>query len=117
VDLASEMQPLASNLNVTGFGVKDVTFQSRQRSGLESFNCNLLQQWCLDWCLHTEGTGRQLISFNKVGATHVRFNITSNYGGNRVAINEVQFKAIPEPSASLALLASGLAGVGLRKRA
>lgn len=63
------------------------------------------------------GAAAQLVDFKKVQATHVRFNITSSYGGaNRVAINEVQFKAIPEPSASLALLALGLAGVGLRKR-
>ena len=58
----------------------------------------------------------QVVNFSLVQATHVRFNITSNYGGQRVAINEVQFKSIPEPSASLALLALGLAGGGLRKR-
>ncbi|MFN6185092.1 MAG: PEP-CTERM sorting domain-containing protein [Microcystis sp.] len=62
--------------------------------------------------------GPELINFNLVKATYVRLNITSNYGdGQRVGFNEISFKSIPEPSASLALLGLGLAGVGLRKRA
>jgi hypothetical protein len=62
--------------------------------------------------------GPELINFNLVKATHVRLNITSNYGdAQRVGFNEISFKSIPEPSASLALLGLGLAGVGLRKRA
>lgn len=64
--------------------------------------------------------GPELINFAPVeGVTHVRLNITSNYGqAQRVGFNEIAFKAIPEPSASLALLALGLGGmgVGLRKR-
>lgn len=70
----------------------------------------------------TQGTvaasGPEKIDFNPVeGVTHVRLNITSNYGqAQRVGFNEIAFKSIPEPSASLALLGLGLAGVGLRKR-
>jgi hypothetical protein len=45
----------------------------------------------------------------------------ANYGGlsglnNRIGFNEIQFRSIPEPSSTLALLALGLAGVGLKKR-
>lgn len=63
--------------------------------------------------------GPEKVDFNLVrGVTHVRLNITSNYGSaQRVGFNEIAFKSIPEPSASLALLGLGLAGVGLRKRA
>ena len=62
--------------------------------------------------------GPQLIDFALVkGVTHVRLNITTNYGqAQRVGFNEIAFKSIPDPSASLALLGLGLAGVGLRKR-
>jgi len=60
----------------------------------------------------------ETVDFNLVkGVTHVRLNMTSNYGGQRMGFNEISFKSIPEPSASLALLGLGLAGVGLRKRA
>ncbi|WP_228008623.1 PEP-CTERM sorting domain-containing protein [Microcystis aeruginosa] len=69
----------------------------------------------------TRGTanpsGPETVDFNLVkGVTHVRLNMTSNYGGQRMGFNEIAFKSIPEPSASLALLGLGLAGVGLRKR-
>lgn len=62
----------------------------------------------------------QVVNFSTAfrDVTHVRFNITKNWGSSRVAIGEVQFRSIPEPSASLALLTLGLGGmvVGLRKR-
>lgn len=63
-------------------------------------------------------SGPETVDFNLVkGVTHVRLNITSNHGqAQRVGFNEIAFKTIPEPSASLALLGLGLAGVGLRKR-
>ena len=66
----------------------------------------------------TTASGPQTVDFGLVkGVTHVRLNITSNYGHTqRVGFNEIAFKSIPEPSASLALLGLGLAGVGLRKR-
>jgi hypothetical protein len=106
------------NQNVAGFGVKNVTFEYSNDNGA---NFTPLAPTAFNGGAWTGaftqgGTSPQLVDFQTVGATHVRFNIASNYGGNRVAINEVQFKAIPEPSASLALLGLGLAGVGLRKR-
>jgi hypothetical protein len=62
----------------------------------------------------------QQVSFSPVYATNVRFINMSNYGatGNnyRLGFNEIQFTSIPEPSTTLALLAFGLAAVGLRKR-
>jgi hypothetical protein len=62
-------------------------------------------------------SGPQTVDFNLVkGVTHVRLNMTSNFSGQRLGFNEIAFKSIPEPSASLALLGLGLAGVGLRKR-
>ena len=95
------------------FGVKDVTFQ--YLSGATWTALTPLSPWTGAF---TQGLASpQLVDFSQVTTTQVRFNIASNFGGQRVAINEVQFKAVPEPSASLALLALGLAGVGLRKRA
>ncbi|WP_253852458.1 PEP-CTERM sorting domain-containing protein, partial [Microcystis aeruginosa] len=42
----------------------------------------------------------------------------TNYGAsssnNRIGFSEIQFRSIPEPSSTLALLALGLGGVGLR---
>jgi hypothetical protein len=63
----------------------------------------------------------QPFSFTPVLATNVRFRNMANYGGlsglnNRIGFNEIQFRSIPEPSSTLALLALGLAGVGLKKR-
>ncbi|GCA86797.1 PEP-CTERM sorting domain-containing protein [Microcystis aeruginosa] len=63
----------------------------------------------------------QLVSFKPVYATNVKFSNMSTQGtnnglNNRLGFNEIQFRSIPEPSTTLALLALGLAGVGLRKR-
>jgi len=67
----------------------------------------------------------QQFSFASVAATNVRFTNLSNFGGftdptmnNRIGFSEIQFAGtkIPEPSALLALLAFGLAGVSLGKR-
>jgi len=64
----------------------------------------------------------QTYSFASVAATHVRFTNLSNFGGlpsndNRIGFSEIQFATkVPEPSALLALLAFGLAGVSLGKR-
>ena len=64
----------------------------------------------------------QQVSFSPVYATNVRFINMSNHGGigsnYRLGFNEIQFTSIPEPSTTLALLALGLAGMGLglRKR-
>lgn len=60
-----------------------------------------------------------VVSFAPVYASLVRFNVTSSYGIGttaRIGFSEIQFRAIPEPSSTLALLALGLAGIGLRKR-
>jgi hypothetical protein len=60
-----------------------------------------------------------VVTFSPVFATNIRLNVLSNFGGPGTAstgFNEIKFKSIPEPSASLALLGLGLAGVGLRKR-
>jgi hypothetical protein len=59
-----------------------------------------------------------VVSFAPVYASFVRFNVTSSYGvtNPRIGFSEIQFRAIPEPSSTLALLALGLAGIGLRKR-
>ena len=65
----------------------------------------------------------QQVSFSPVYATNVRFINMSNHGATtplnyRLGFNEIQFTSIPEPSTTLALLALGLAGMGLglRKR-
>ncbi|MCA2709955.1 MAG: PEP-CTERM sorting domain-containing protein [Microcystis sp. M015S2] len=62
----------------------------------------------------------QQFSFTPVLATNVRFSNMTNQGGsgsnNRIGFSEIQFRSIPEPSSTLALLALGLAGVGLKKR-
>lgn len=62
----------------------------------------------------------QVFNFSPVLATNVRFSNMTNYGGtdanNRIGFSEIQFRSIPEPSSTLALLALGLGGVGLRKR-
>ncbi|GEA26261.1 hypothetical protein MiAbW_00811 [Microcystis aeruginosa NIES-4325] len=65
----------------------------------------------------------QVFSFSPVTASSVRFVVNSNFQSlpgflRSTGFSEVQFKGtpIPEPSSLLALLAVGLAGVGLRKR-
>ena len=62
----------------------------------------------------------ETFNFTPVFATNVRFINMSNHGGTgtnyRLGFNEIQFTSIPEPSTTLALLALGLAAVGLRKR-
>ena len=69
---------------------------------------------------NTGAVAVQQFSFTPVYATNVRFINMSNHGatGNnyRLGFNEIQFTSIPEPSTTLALLAFGLAAVGLRKR-
>lgn len=70
----------------------------------------------------TGDVSAQQVSFSPVYATNVRFINMSNHGGTgsnyRLGFNEIQFTSIPEPSTTLALLALGLAGMGLglRKR-
>ena len=70
----------------------------------------------------TGAVSAQQVSFSPVYATNVRFINMSNHGGigsnYRLGFNEIQFTSIPEPSTTLALLALGLAGMGLglRKR-
>ncbi|NCQ90202.1 MAG: discoidin domain-containing protein [Microcystis aeruginosa LG11-05] len=58
-------------------------------------------------------------SFSPVTASFVRFVVASNWGLSSSGFSEVQFDGtpipVPEPSSLLALLAFGLAGVGLRK--
>ncbi|MFM7475166.1 MAG: discoidin domain-containing protein, partial [Microcystis aeruginosa] len=112
-----------ANSNQSNSGVKNVTFQySTDGTNFFALNPISFKGVAGAWtgAFDQGGAAAQLVDFKEVKATHVRFNITSNYfasgTASRIAINEVQFKAIPEPSASLALLALGLAGVGLRKR-
>lgn len=66
----------------------------------------------------------QVFSFSPVTASFVRFVVNSNHQSGLIpgflrstGFSEVQFNGtkIPEPSSLLALLAFGLAGVGLRK--
>ncbi|NCR03569.1 MAG: discoidin domain-containing protein [Microcystis aeruginosa LG13-03] len=63
----------------------------------------------------------KVFSFSPVTASFVRFVVDSNWQTGtptNTGFSEVQFNGtkIPEPSSLLALLAVGLAGVGLRKR-
>ncbi|GCL54438.1 hypothetical protein NIES3806_17800 [Microcystis aeruginosa NIES-3806] len=70
---------------------------------------------------NTGAVAVQQFSFTPVLATNVRFRNMTNHGTTgtntyRLGFNEIQFRSIPEPSSTLALLALGLGGVGLRKR-
>ncbi|GBL13311.1 hypothetical protein MTo_00601 [Microcystis aeruginosa NIES-1211] len=62
----------------------------------------------------------ETFNFTPVFTTKVKFSNMTNHGGigtnYRLGFNEIQFRSIPEPSTTLALLALGLAAVGLRKR-
>ncbi|AKE64735.1 putative Bacterial Ig-like domain (group 1) [Microcystis aeruginosa NIES-2549] len=68
----------------------------------------------------TSSISPQVFNFSPVYATNVRFSNMTNHGGSgnnrRLGFSEIQFRSIPEPSSTLALLALGLGGVGLRKR-
>jgi hypothetical protein len=61
----------------------------------------------------------EVFTFPAVTATHIRFNITSNWGDTaQTGFGEVGFNAVPEPAAGGALLLCGVAGLlGRRARA
>ena len=105
-----------SSVNSDLFGVRNVTFEYNNGAGWNPLTPTSFNGGAWTGAFNQGGAGPQIVDFSLVKVTQVRFNVTSNYGADRLAINEVQFKTIPEPSASLALLALGLAGVGLRKR-
>ncbi len=51
-----------------------------------------------------------------VTASHVRFSITSNHGGQVTGLSEVQFSSIPEPSSALLFGLGAIALVARRRR-
>jgi hypothetical protein len=56
----------------------------------------------------------QFVTFPTVTATHIRFNILSNWGDAQTGFAEVGFNAVPEPAAG-ALLLVGVAGALSRR--
>lgn len=80
--------------NMTGtsaelnFGVRDVTFE--YLSGATWTALTPLSPWT--GAFTRGGAAPQLVNFSQVTTTQVRFNITTNFSGQRVGINEVQFK-------------------------
>ena len=56
----------------------------------------------------------QIVTFPTVTATHIRFNILSNWGDAQTGFAEVGFNAVPEPAAG-ALLLVGVAGALSRR--
>jgi hypothetical protein len=63
----------------------------------------------------SQGTGvddyvGESLSLGGVTASHIRFLITSNYGGSVTGLSEVQFSTVPEPSSALLV---GLSALGL----
>ena len=111
---------LSGSTTFSNQGIKDATIEYRLNTG--SWTALPISTTNTFTPGSTTGAATvQQFNFAPVYATQVRFRNLSNFGGlttftNRVGLNEIQFTSIPEPSSTLALLALGLAGVGLRKR-
>lgn len=112
-----------SSQALTHQGIKDVTIQYSSNGGTTWSTLIGAPTSFTQGTFGSPATSQpaQTYSFASVAATHVRFTNLSNFGGlassdNRIGFSEIQFAKVPEPSALLALLAFGLAGVSLGKR-
>ncbi len=108
------------NYNRTNFdrGIKDVTVQSSIDGTTWTTIAGAPTQFAI---ASNNPILPKVFSFSPVTASFVRFVVDSNWQTGtptNTGFSEVQFNGtkIPEPSSLLALLAVGLAGVGLRKR-
>jgi hypothetical protein len=112
----------SGSTDLSNQGIKDVTIEYKLGAGGSWTALTGAPTSFLAGSSSTGGAATvQQFNFAPVYATNVRFRNMSNFGSlsagnNRVGLNEIQFTSIPEPSSTLALLALGLAGVGLRKR-
>ena len=106
-------------------GIKTVTIEYKLGSGSWTTLTGAPTSFAKGTSATTGTISAQVFDFSSpVYATNVRFRNMSNFGGtatggnNRLGLSEIQFTSIPEPSSTLALLALGLAGMGLglRKR-
>ena len=112
------------NRYLFSWGIKDVTVQSSSDGTTWTTIAGAPVQFAI---ASNAPIPPAVYSFSPVTASFVRFVVASNWGSvNGTGFSEVQFnrtpdqppqlQSVPEPSSLLALLAFGLAGVGLRKR-
>lgn len=108
--------------NSTLVGIKDVTVQSSTDGTTFTTITGAPTQFAIGPSSSGGPFNPEVFSFSPVTASHVRFVVTSNWGGLFAGLAEAQFNGttpppqpVPEPSSLLALLAFGLAGVGFRK--
>jgi hypothetical protein len=110
---------LGGDSTLSAQGIKDVTIEASNNNGT-SWTTLTTTSFAAGGAGPTI-SGEQITFSSPVQANRVRFIGLSRQGGGNtggIGFSEVQFQgtAIPEPSSLLALLAFGLAGVGLRKR-
>jgi len=110
---------LGGDSTLSAQGIKDVTIEATNNNGT-SWTTLTTTSFAAGGT-SSSISGQQITFSSPVQAHRIRFIGLSRQGGGNtggIGFSEVQFQgtAIPEPSSLLALLAFGLAGVGLRKR-
>ena len=63
-----------------------------------------------------QAVGFPAINLSAGGAVNIRFNVTSNQGGNSIGFDEIVFRVIPEPSRAMLLLSGMLVCFARRRR-